>query len=170
MSSILNALGLSQGEQQTLTSNTVVPGRSSAETANNKRKKADVSILSVSSFEQPKHSNLLTSSPLLSDDTTPLTSDQVMVKALESSLEGVYDRPDLLLSKLGSLEETVVDLKQQGENYQQQFTDLVVQVRQGEERVESLEQRVAALETHTEGVGWPHPLVDVNMKLLGDSN
>ena len=112
-------MGLSQVEQPTLTSNTVVPGPSSAKTANIKRKKADFSILSDSSFEQPKRSNLLTYTTLLSNDATTLTSDQAMVKAVENSLDGVYDRLDLLLSKSGSLEDTVVDLKWQTETYQQ---------------------------------------------------
>ena len=112
---ILNALGLSQGEQQTLM---ICPtllcqgqARLRQPITNVRKPTLVISILSDSFFEQSKRSNLVTFSPLLSDDATPLKSDQAMVKAVESSLERVYDRFDLLLSKLSSLEDIVADLK-----------------------------------------------------------
>ena len=47
----------------------------------------------------------------------------------------------------------------------------LTRVRQGEGRVEQLERRVEALESRTAEAGWsPSPLVDINIKLLGDSN
>ena len=172
MSSILNALGLSQSETPSTrdTNRANIPGNK-VTAEDKKRKSANTSNISDSEFDNPKRLNFETSSPLANtEDIIPLTPEQSMVKAMEKSIAGVFTKLDNIINKIDSLENNVSELRNQGEVTQRQMGELLARVREGEERVEQLEQRVVALESRDE-TGWsPSPVVEVNVKLLGDSN
>ena len=155
MSSILNALGLSQSETPSTsdTNRANLPGdKVTAE--DKKRKSANTSNISDSGFDNPKRLNFETSSPLANtEDIIPLTPEQSMVKAMEKSIAGVFTKLDNIINKIDNLENNVSELRNQGEVTQRQMSELLARVREGEERVEQLEQRVVALESRDE-TGW----------------
>ena len=112
-----------------------------------KRKSENTSNISDGEFDNPKRLNFETSSPFANnEDIIPLTPEQSMVKAMEKSIAGVFTKLDNIINKIDGL------------------------VREGEERMEQLEQRVVALESRDETDWSPSPVVDLNVKLLGDSN
>ncbi len=136
-----------------------------------KRKPEQVSDSFESHEDNPaaKITHVAASSPI--KDTLPLTSEQVMVKAMENSLSGVYLKLDTILNKINAIEDNITELRRLGEKRDEQLDELLVRVRLSEAKSTELEERLKVLETRDTDQGWsPSPHSDVKIKLLGDSN
>ena len=136
-----------------------------------KRKSDEVSTSFESHEEKPagKITHVAASTP--TKDSVTLTSEQAMVKAMESSMSRVYAKLDTILNRINDIEISMSELKRQGERRDEQLEELLTRVRLSEAKNSDLEERLRILETRETDQGWsPSPNNSIKVKLLGDSN